>query len=56
MNIGIMKLTPAHDFNDYELGIKHKLGFINILTEDGLICDITDMKDEFKSLFVVILF
>lgn len=33
---GAVKLTPAHDFNDFNLGQKHKLEFINILTDDGL--------------------
>lgn len=32
---GAMKCTPAHDFNDYELAIKHKLDFINIMNKDG---------------------
>jgi len=32
---GVMKCTPAHDFNDYELGIKHNLEFISIMNEDG---------------------
>lgn len=32
---GALKITPAHDQNDYELGIKHKLDIINILNEDG---------------------
>ncbi|KAK4102743.1 hypothetical protein N658DRAFT_514888 [Parathielavia hyrcaniae] len=32
---GAVKLTPAHDFNDYKLGERHKLDFINILNEDG---------------------
>ncbi|MBE8162980.1 MAG: valine--tRNA ligase [Bdellovibrionaceae bacterium] len=32
---GAVKLTPAHDFNDYEMGKKHKLEFINILNQDG---------------------
>lgn len=30
-----LKVTPSHDANDYELGKKHNLEFINILTEDG---------------------
>jgi valyl-tRNA synthetase len=34
---GAVKITPAHDPNDYEMGIKYKLPFINILTPDGLI-------------------
>ncbi|SPQ19727.1 144596a7-ce23-44ea-9b4d-a63bfe5c8a9c [Thermothielavioides terrestris] len=32
---GAVKLTPAHDFNDYKLGERHNLEFINILNEDG---------------------
>lgn len=32
---GAVKLTPAHDPNDFTLGQRHKLEFINILTDDG---------------------
>jgi len=32
---GAVKLTPAHDENDYEAGLRHHLQFINILNEDG---------------------
>ena len=32
---GALKVTPAHDINDYELGIKHKLLSIDILNDDG---------------------
>ena len=32
---GCLKVTPAHDMNDYELGKKHKLEVIDILNEDG---------------------
>jgi len=32
---GCVKITPAHDFNDYKLGKKHNLKFINILNKDG---------------------
>jgi valyl-tRNA synthetase len=32
---GCLKVTPAHDMNDNELGIKHKLEVIDILNEDG---------------------
>jgi valyl-tRNA synthetase len=34
---GMVKITPAHDPNDYQLGIKLKLPFINIMTPDGKI-------------------
>jgi valyl-tRNA synthetase len=32
---GCLKVTPAHDMNDYELGRKHNLEVIDILNEDG---------------------
>jgi valyl-tRNA synthetase len=32
---GCLKVTPAHDLNDYELGQKHKLPVIDILNDDG---------------------
>ncbi len=32
---GCLKVTPAHDLNDYELGIKHNLERIEILNDDG---------------------
>lgn len=32
---GCLKVTPAHDMNDYELGKKHNLEVIDILNEDG---------------------
>ncbi|MCF7852048.1 MAG: valine--tRNA ligase [Simkaniaceae bacterium] len=34
---GCVKITPAHDFNDYEIGLKHRLPMINIMTPDGKI-------------------
>lgn len=33
---GAVKITPAHDPNDFALGKRHNLQFINILTDDGL--------------------
>ncbi|HSJ66784.1 MAG TPA: valine--tRNA ligase [Anditalea sp.] len=36
---GCLKVTPAHDLNDYELGIKHKLEVIDILNDDGTLND-----------------
>ncbi len=32
---GALKVTPAHDINDYHLGIKHNLEVIDILNDDG---------------------
>jgi len=34
---GAVKITPAHDFNDFEIGKRHDLEFINILDESGFI-------------------
>lgn len=34
---GMVKITPAHDPNDYQMGLNHKLPFINIMTPDGKI-------------------
>lgn len=34
---GCVKITPAHDFNDYEIGKRHDLPIINILTVDAAI-------------------
>jgi valyl-tRNA synthetase len=32
---GAVKITPAHDPDDYEVGQRHKLDFINIMEDDG---------------------
>ena len=32
---GVVKITPAHDPNDFEVGLRHKLPQINILNDDG---------------------
>ena len=34
---GCVKITPAHDFNDYDMGKRHDLPMINILTDDAKI-------------------
>ena len=34
---GAVKITPAHDFNDYEVGIRNKLELLNVFTEEGKI-------------------
>ncbi|MDC1338387.1 valine--tRNA ligase [Pelagibacteraceae bacterium] len=35
MGTGALKITPAHDFNDYEVGQRNNLEIINIFTEGG---------------------
>ena len=32
---GVVKITPAHDPNDYEVGLRHDLPIINVMTDDG---------------------
>ena len=36
---GCVKITPAHDFNDYEIGKRHGLAEINIFTDDAALND-----------------
>ena len=36
---GVVKITPAHDPNDFEVGLRHHLPVINVLTEDAKIVD-----------------
>jgi len=36
---GCVKITPAHDFNDYEIGKRHGLPMINVLTADAALND-----------------
>ena len=36
---GVVKITPAHDPNDFEVGLRHKLPVINVLTDDAKIVD-----------------
>jgi len=36
---GCVKITPAHDFNDYQVGKRHDLDLLNIFTEDAKIND-----------------
>lgn len=34
---GVVKITPAHDPNDFEVGLRHNLPVINVMNEDGTI-------------------
>lgn len=34
---GALKVTPAHDFNDYEIGKRHSLPFVSVMGKDGRI-------------------
>jgi valyl-tRNA synthetase len=49
---GALKITPAHDINDYELGLKHNLETIDIFNEDGTLnasAQILVGEDRFKA-------
>ncbi len=36
---GVVKITPAHDPNDFEVGVRHKLPVINVMTDDAKITE-----------------
>lgn len=36
---GVVKITPAHDPNDFEVGLRHNLEIINVMTEDAKIVE-----------------
>ncbi len=45
---GCVKITPAHDFNDYDLGKRHDLPVYNILTDDAALND--DVPEAYRGL------
>lgn len=45
---GCVKITPAHDFNDYQVGLRHDLPVINVLTGDAAITD--DMPAPYRGM------
>ena len=45
---GCVKITPAHDFNDFEIGKRHDLEVINILTKDAKIN--TNVKKKYRGM------
>jgi valyl-tRNA synthetase len=44
---GAVKITPAHDPNDFEVGVRHKLEVIKVIGDDGIM---TDETGEYKGL------
>ncbi|MCP4313457.1 MAG: valine--tRNA ligase [Bacteroidetes bacterium] len=55
---GALKITPAHDINDYELGIKHKLETIDIFNENGTLNEAAQINvgvDRFKARDLIVL-
>ena len=48
---GVVKVTPAHDFNDYAVGQRHGLPMINIFTDEAkVISSRDDIADEYRGL------
>jgi len=45
---GCVKITPAHDFNDYQMGMRHQLPMVNVLTGDAAIGD--DMPEAYRGM------
>jgi len=45
---GCVKITPAHDFNDYDMGKRHQLPVINVLNDDASIND--DAPEAYRGL------
>lgn len=48
----MLKVTPAHDINDYELGVKHNLASIDVLNDDGTLSEAAEVfvgMDRFKA-------
>ncbi len=49
---GALKITPAHDINDYEIGLRHQLDSIDILNDDGTLSEAAGFcvgTDRFKA-------
>ncbi len=45
---GCVKMTPAHDFNDYEIGKRHDLAMYNIFTDDAALND--DVPERYRGM------
>jgi valyl-tRNA synthetase len=39
---GMLKVTPAHDANDYEIGVRFQLPIIDVLNDDGTISEVAE--------------
>ena len=47
---GAVKITPAHDFNDYQIGQRHKLPLVEVINSKGLMSD--DLPKTYRGLSV----
>lgn len=47
---GCVKITPAHDFNDYEVGMRHNLSLLNILTPRAHMLDSAEVPEKYRGM------
>ncbi|MBQ0013110.1 MAG: valine--tRNA ligase [Proteobacteria bacterium] len=47
---GAVKITPAHDFDDYEVGLRHNLEPLCILTTDAKLKDIKEVPEKYRGM------
>jgi valyl-tRNA synthetase len=47
---GCVKITPAHDFNDYEVGMRHELPLLNIFDTQAHLLDIEDVPEQYRGM------
>lgn len=47
---GAVKITPAHDFDDYEVGLRHNLEPLCILTPDAKLKDIKEVPEKYRGM------
>jgi len=50
LGTGAVKITPAHDFNDFEVGVRHGLEQINVFTTNGAIAGDDFIPERFRGL------
>ena len=44
---GAVKITPAHDFTDYDVGVRHKLPFLTVIDDTGCMINV---QEQFQGL------
>ena len=50
--LGAVKITPAHDPADHDVGLRHNLPFLNIMTDDGMINDVAGEQFKVNDLLI----
>jgi valyl-tRNA synthetase len=49
---GCVKITPAHDYNDFEVGIRHDLEMITVIDEEGHMCSSSYVPEFLHGMFL----